>query len=497
MYGNVWKSREIYKKYTELYSWGLNIIMYLYLVLFSGHVMVVKNQKEEQGTISGKFISLGGIRMEDGRTWGMADDLVARTITVSDTSVEVGPVTVLKLLQVTASHKNKTSRGSVTPKLLNAAYVDMKDPSSDELELVIYGGQKVDLLRSSSDVVVIKGELTHDNMSDEKLDVTQFPTKKPTFEEFKIPAGWSDGQNLVQKGEIPEGRMGAKMSKIRENDLIVTGGHCKPGVGRKMYHPMDNCYLLSYPDMTWKRLESHEVFQRSFHCQAVDNNGMLFIVGGMTFDNDLKKWTTIKPLNEVTSVQLCYDDSYVVTNFTLTTYITDIGLLTNYSSCNIDKILYVYSGFIFPKYDHQERNLFEFQPPIAKKNKLPEFSKKLFKIDLEEKTITEKCGPSNGGASGGTMLPLSDNDLIIHADPIIYLVTNRQVSPKKCDLPELYGSCTITYTVKNQTVYICMTPTCRKKVHIACDKSLKKNSVLTNLFCPSCKGLDKHWKKSK
>ena len=345
-----------------------------------------------------------------------------------ENNVELGPVSILKSVQITASHKNKTCRGSVTPKLTNSAYVDMKASSSEEMELIIYGGQKVDLIRSSNEVIVIKGKLIHENIKDNKVDVTKYVTLKPTFEHFKIPAGWSDGENVLQKGDIPEGRTGARMSLIKDNLLMVTGGHCKRGVGPKLYHPTDNCNLLSYPDMTWTKLEANDLFQRSFHCQAVNKSNILFIVGGMTFNNEKKQWTTIHPLNEVISVELLEDRTYIITTFVIESNIRDISQLTNYSYCNINNILYVYSGFHFPKYNHQERNLFQFQPPIANKNKLPEFSTNLYMIDFENKSINVKYGPIHGGASGGSIVPLSsDADLLIHADPKVYIFTRRNI----------------------------------------------------------------------
>ena len=112
--------------------------------------MILKNLKSENTNISGTCVSLGGVRMEDGRTWGLSEDLISRNILVTENNVELGPVSILKSVQITASHKNKTCHGSVTPKLINSAYVDMKASSSEEMELIIYGGQKVDLIRSSN-----------------------------------------------------------------------------------------------------------------------------------------------------------------------------------------------------------------------------------------------------------------------------------------------------------------------------------------------------------
>ena len=53
---------------------------------------------------------MGGTRMEDGRTWNMASTLVARTLEIEDDSLELGDLTSLKPFQITASHKNKTTR---------------------------------------------------------------------------------------------------------------------------------------------------------------------------------------------------------------------------------------------------------------------------------------------------------------------------------------------------------------------------------------------------
>ena len=123
----------------------------------------------------------------------------------------------------------------------------------------------------------------------------------------------------------------------------------------------------------------------------------------MTFNNEKKQWTTIHPLNEVISVELLEDHTYIITTFVIESNIRDISQLTNYSYCNVNN------------------------QTIANKNKLPEFSKNLYIIDIENKSIYVKCGPIYGGASGGSIVPLSDTDLLIHADPIVYFFTRRNI----------------------------------------------------------------------
>ena len=151
----------------------------------------------------------------------------------------------------------------------------------------------------------------------------------------------------------------------------------------------------------------------------------------------------------------------------------------------MNNVIYVYSGFHFPDYSHQEMNLFKFQPAIANKNKLRKLSTNLYKIEVEQRSIVSKSGPSDDSASGGSMIALSNNDFILYANPKVYLFIGRTIAPTKCDLQQEFGLCKITYQEKNQNMYTCTTPICAKKIHLVCDQSIKK-SVCPDMFCPMC-----------
>ena len=106
--------------------------------------MFLKNHDSTPDEVSGQLISLGGTRMEDGRTWGYSQDLMSRTFKISDSNIVLDKLTSLKTFQVTSSHKNSTSKGSSTPGLTNAAFCDLEPPTSNIIRAIVYGGQKVD-----------------------------------------------------------------------------------------------------------------------------------------------------------------------------------------------------------------------------------------------------------------------------------------------------------------------------------------------------------------
>ena len=109
--------------------------------------------------------------MEDGRTWGHSSVIMCRKIQVSNTSMELRKLSNLKSFQVTASHKNTTSSGSSTPRLMNAASCDLENPESNLLRGVLYGGQSVDTGLTSDTLVLIQGQV-EDEISKSKIEVT-------------------------------------------------------------------------------------------------------------------------------------------------------------------------------------------------------------------------------------------------------------------------------------------------------------------------------------
>ena len=247
--------------------------------------------------MSAQLISVGGTKMEDGKTWGHSQNLMSRTLKITDTSLELGNLTHLKSFAVTASHKNKTSSGSSTPRLMNAASCDLAPPESTGLKSILHGGQSVDSGLTSDEIVLICGELVED-ISKSKIDVTRYPAAHQDYFEYGIPAGWPDGQHLVQLGDVPEGRTGSKLSLFRQigsSNLIVSiGGHSKPDYFTDFYHPENSIHVLSVPEMRWWKLEESDSLKRSFHSQTTNTDGDIFLLGGMSMKEG--RWAVIHPL---------------------------------------------------------------------------------------------------------------------------------------------------------------------------------------------------------
>ena len=104
----------------------------------AGHLTVVKNLTYDDDTISEQLISLGGTRMEEQQTWGFSQDLMSRSVEITRENVNIGEIQTLKSIQLLASHKNRTTLGSVIPKLMNPSYVDLEAPESNKINLVIH-----------------------------------------------------------------------------------------------------------------------------------------------------------------------------------------------------------------------------------------------------------------------------------------------------------------------------------------------------------------------
>ena len=75
--------------------------------------MFLKNFKAVNDHVSGQMISLGGTKMEDGRTWNHSRDLMSRTFEITNSSPELGKLTTLKSFQVTSSHKSRHVLGQL------------------------------------------------------------------------------------------------------------------------------------------------------------------------------------------------------------------------------------------------------------------------------------------------------------------------------------------------------------------------------------------------
>ena len=102
--------------------------------------MFLKNHIITDTEVSGQLVSLGGTKMEDGRTWGSSQDLMSRTFSISNENIELGNLTSLKSFQVTSSHKNCTCSGNSMPRLTNTASCDLEPPESNTIRVNMYGG---------------------------------------------------------------------------------------------------------------------------------------------------------------------------------------------------------------------------------------------------------------------------------------------------------------------------------------------------------------------
>ena len=458
--------------------------------------MFLKNHQTVNSEVSGQLISIGGTKMEDGRTWSHSQVLFSRGFQVTNSGINLEKLTHLKSFQVTSSHKNKTSSGSSTPRLMNAAFCDLETPESSEIKAVIYGGQSVDSGLTSDEIVIIKGTITKD-ISKADIDVTRFPAAHTHYTEFRVPANWPDGRDLVQVGEIPEGRTASKLSFLKQigsSDLLVSvGGHSKPEYSTDIRHPKASLNLLLVPEMRWWKLLPSQVCQRSFHSQVSSNNGSdVIILGGMSMKNG--RWAKVHPLNHFTKIHIEEDFSYTEVTFNLTTDVdTSLSFITNFSSWGNENVVFLYSGFVFPKYDQEKENLYKFQPPIAKRNKLPKISCDLFKVDLVDQKVTLCSSLKECGAYNGSIVNISDDrnppELLIHADPKVLLYSERIINVAKCDLTVQYGFCSLPVVEKNHDSYICSTPACEVQIHVLCDKSIRTKPS-EHPFCPTCRNLD-------
>ena len=60
----------------------------------SGHAMWLKKKVLIGRNVVGQCISLGGYRMEDGRTWNTASALMSRTLEITDDTLDLGELTI-------------------------------------------------------------------------------------------------------------------------------------------------------------------------------------------------------------------------------------------------------------------------------------------------------------------------------------------------------------------------------------------------------------------
>ena len=83
-----------------------------------GHISFLKKRNSEGGAGGALMVTLGGVGMQESRTWKYASELFSRRLKWTSGSFETGELLRLKSFQVTTVN-SRTSTGSVTAPLSN------------------------------------------------------------------------------------------------------------------------------------------------------------------------------------------------------------------------------------------------------------------------------------------------------------------------------------------------------------------------------------------
>ena len=375
------------------------------------------------------MISIGGVRMGDSRTGKFARELFCRDFSWASGSFEVGELKRLKSFQVTSS-KGRSSSGSVTSPLFGATLVDLEPEESNNFKLIIGCGEDVERFCSNNSIFVIKGSIIGDKI---EADVTKWLPKQVVYSEFKIPDSYSDGSEYVQKGDVPSARSGSKFGILSKSlydatsgsaTILCTGGVCNPSPGSTKYLPEDsNIFLLQYPSMIWKKLPSEDLLRRSHHAMHIFGQ-TAFVVGGYSWSEGKAK--KLFPVNEFTRI-LFSDDFEVqmidVIEVSVPPSCTASLFLSGFSLAGVGNKLFVFGGIPFPKYEHDKENFHTFLPPETSRNKLPEATSNLLKINLGDKDLTVVCGPKDAASHNSSMQILNPAEplLVMVCDPKLYI----------------------------------------------------------------------------
>ena len=108
-----------------------------------GHISFLKRKVSEGGAGKASIVTLGGVRMQESRTWKYASELFCRNISWSSDAFVVGDLKRLKSFQVTTT-KARTATGSVLAPLFGPTFVDLEPEESDSFHLLITFGEDVE-----------------------------------------------------------------------------------------------------------------------------------------------------------------------------------------------------------------------------------------------------------------------------------------------------------------------------------------------------------------
>ena len=409
-----------------------------------------------ENKISFNLVSMSGVRMEDGRTWSNSSKIFSRKIVLKNDGFET-ELKVLNSFEVTSSNE-KTAKGSVIPQLTNPAYVDLEPPESANLHLVIFGGQAVDKYTTSDDLIIIKGPADFSGA----VDVTVWTSTFMTYSQFKIPQGWSDGSNLVQRGQVPMSRSGATMGVLsnksshpgESSHIILVGGFHLPKPGPLKKQVSDsNIFILKYPDMVWKKLPFQEALNRNF--LGIHTVGkIVYAIGGWKFENNMA--TKLYPLTEMTRMVL--SDDYEIDSIDKIDLLPEpeinVPWVTGFSTFGHENYLYIFSGNLIENYENSKENLFESFPPKQSRSVLPPKSNLMWKVNISGKTMTAIEAPENSGGNCSSIQCVNSDEptLVITSDPNIWLYSpSVNYTPETCELGEEYGACKTKLTSETES----------------------------------------------
>ena len=394
-----------------------------------GHISFLKERHSEGGAGGASMVTLGGVRMQESRTWKYASELFSRRLKWTSGSFETGELLRLKSFQVTTAN-SRTSTGSVTAPLFGATFLDIEPEDSSEFHLIVAFGENVERFCSNNSIFVMKGSIEDERIT---ADVTKWLPEKVIYREFNKPQKWSDGSELVQKGQVPSGRSGTKLDilcRAGEGEssssyiLLCTGGVCNPSPGPIKYLPLDsNIFLLKYPEMVWSKLPIQDLLKRSHHSQYIYDR-TAYIVGGYSWsDNRAEK---LQPVNEVTRITFTDEFQVLMIDVIQLAAPPDSSIsffLTGFSTLGYGKTIHVFGGIAFPEYDQEKENLHKFFPPEAPRNKVPEATSQLLCLNLSVGTVTAVTGPAAASCHYGSMQMLSTLEpmMIMTCDPHLYI----------------------------------------------------------------------------
>jgi hypothetical protein len=463
----------------------------------TGHTSILKTDGDEH-----TIVCTGGVDFEQGKEWDISEDLFAIKIKSNEESMEVKEIKQVKSFGTTSAPEQvRMERCSAMFGYMGGAMIDLNEKEDSEMHLLKFGGQHVDLIKTDNRMEEIIGdqkflcEKGRDGQETKvsEINVKAYPAKKRDIKHLKPPAGYDPSKEDTQIN-TPLSRTGHAMAKLDDSTYLMTGGITIPDAGPKKHHPTDSSTWLLNPDTKeWTKCNECDPMIRAGHAMIIHNR-KAFIYGGYRFYQN--KATKLFSLSEIIEAVII-NEVIIITKTINLTNISNSNLpnLYGFSYTNSNNFLYCYGGFNVPKYDANIENLHDFHNPSTNRHKLLTQSSILYKINVQEATVSQVEAPTEFKTAKGSLHILSKTDTGEAEKMIILGGTNRQMvlysrtefPVKKCDLQQEYGGCKLVRMTPLTISGKCVT--CGETIHMDCDMFkhiLKKDTYK----CPSCKNID-------